>query len=359
VIARWTGIPLGRLPRDSIASALSLEDRLRERVIGQDQALALVDGAMRNAAAQMSDPRKPPAVFLFVGTSGTGKTETALALADQFYGGAQHLSVINLSEFKEEHKISTLVGSPPGYVGFGEGGVLTEAVRRRPYGLLLLDEVDKAHPGVQDIFYQVFDKGLLRDGEGRDIEFRNTTIILTSNAGAETLAALAVDPETVPEGEALAELLRPELLRHFKPAFLGRVTVVPYLPLSEATLRGIVRLQLARLGERLRTVHKAILHVDEAVEDRIADRCLTGDIGARAVEGIIAREILTRISDLILDHAVRKAVVARIRLFVDGQNRFQVQASGVDAPSYRWSAAAGRDHARDHDNTVKIPAQSD
>ncbi len=358
VIARWTGVPLGRLLRDSISSALSLEDRLRERVVGQDQALAIVAAAMRNAAAQLSDPRKPPAVFLFVGTSGVGKTETALALADQFYGGSQHLSVINLSEFKEEHKVSSLVGAPPGYVGYGEGGVLTEAVRRRPYGLLLLDEVEKAHPGVQDIFYQVFDKGILRDGEGRDIEFHNTTIILTSNAGAETLAALAIDPETMPEGDRLVDTLRPELLRHFKPAFLGRVTVVPYLPLSDATLRGIVQLQLARVRDRLWAVHKATLEVGDTVEDRIAERCLTGDIGARAVEGIISREILPRISDLILDHAVRKAAVTQIRIFVDDQNCFQVRAVDEETASYRRGAAAGRDRTGDHTISEVVPAQT-
>ncbi len=236
VIARWTGVPVGRLVRDSIRAAMSLEERLRERVVGQDRALAVIASAMRSSAAKMSDPRKPPGVFLMVGTSGVGKTETALALADQLFGGPAALTIINMSEFKEEHKVSSLVGSPPGYVGYGEGGVLTEAVRRRPFGLLLLDEVEKAHAGVQDVFYQVFDKGMLRDGEGRDIEFLNTTIILTSNAGSETLATLAADPETMPEGDALVEALQPELAKHFKPAFLGRVTIVPYLPLSSEVL---------------------------------------------------------------------------------------------------------------------------
>ena len=344
VIARWTGVPLGRLLRDAISSALSLEERLRERVVGQDGALRAVAAAMRNAAAGLADPRKPPAVFLFVGTSGVGKTETALALADGFYGGPQHLSTIALSEFKEEHKVSTLVGSPPGYVGYGEGGVLTEAVRRRPYGLLLLDEVEKAHPGVQDVFYQVFDKGMLRDGEGRDIGFHNTAIILTSNAGAETLAALAADPETMPEGEALVDALRPELLRHFKPAFLGRVAIVPYLPLDEATLRRIVRLQLDRLAARLQAVHGAALAVDDAVLAAIADRCLVAEIGARAVEGIIAREILPLVSDLVLDRALAGLAVGDVRLALDDDG-FAVRPLGGGPAGDRRGAAAEHDRA--------------
>ncbi len=208
VIARWTGIPVGRLVRDTARAARDLEERLRARVTGQDEALATIAAAIRTAGAGLADPRKPPGVFLMVGTSGVGKTETALALAEALHGGEASLTVVNMSEFKEEHKVSSLVGAPPGYVGFGEGGVLTEAVRRRPYGILLLDEVEKAHPSVQDVFYQVFDKGSLRDGEGRDVDFRNTTILLTANAGSDTLAALGADPETMPEGEALVEAIR-------------------------------------------------------------------------------------------------------------------------------------------------------
>ncbi len=334
VVARWTGVPVGRLIRDAIVTARTLEDRLRQRVVGQDRALSVIASAMRTSAARLGDPRKPPGVFLMVGTSGVGKTETALALADQLFGGSQHLSIINMSEFKEEHKVSSLVGAPPGYVGYGEGGVLTEAVRRRPYGLLLMDEVEKAHPGVQDVFYQVFDKGMLRDGEGRDIEFLNTTIILTSNAGSETLATLAADPETMPEGDALVEALQPELSKAFKPAFLGRVTIVPYLPLSEPVLHDIFKLQVARIAERLASAHGAALLLAPAVEDVIVARCLAGSIGARAIEGVLSREILPAISDVILDHALGDgAAIAAIHVDLDDARRISVRAtlsSGTD-----------------------------
>ena len=232
VIGRWTGVPTGRLMRSQIAAVGTLADRIKTRVLGQDHAVEALSEAMRVARAGLNDARRPQGVFLMCGTSGVGKTETALALADELYGGPQGLTVINMSEFKEEHKVSLLMGSPPGYVGYGEGGVLTEAVRKRPYGVLLLDEIDKAHPGVQDIFYQVFDKGMLRDGEGRDVDFRNTTILMTANTGTETLATLSEDPETMPAPEQLPDLLKPELLGQFKPAFLGRVSIVPYLPLD-------------------------------------------------------------------------------------------------------------------------------
>ena len=232
-----------------------------------------------------------------------------------------------MSEFKEEHKVSSLVGAPPGYVGYGEGGVLTEAVRRRPYGLLLMDEVEKAHPGVQDVFYQVFDKGMLRDGEGRDIEFLNTTIILTSNAGSETLAALAADPETMPDGDALVQALQPELSKVFKPAFLGRVTIVPYLPLSEPVLHDIFKLQVARIAERLTAAHGARLVVGPSVEDAIVTRCLAGSIGARAIEGVLSREVLPAISDVILEHALGDgAAITAIHVDLDDARRISVRA---------------------------------
>ena len=327
VVARWTGVPVGRLIRDAIVTARTLEDRLRQRVVGQDRALAVIASAMRTSAARLGDPRKPPGVFLMVGTSGIGKTETALALADQLFGGSQHLSIINMSEFKEEHKVSSLVGAPPGYVGYGEGGVLTEAVRRRPYGLLLMDEVEKAHPGVQDVFYQVFDKGMLRDREGRDIEFLNTTIILTPNAGSETLAALAADPETMPEGDALVDALQPELSKVFKPAFLGRVTIVPYLPLSEPVLHDSFKLQVARIAERLTAAHGARLVVAPAVEGMVVTRCLAGSIGARAIEGVLSREVLPAISDVILEHALGDGdAITAIHVDLDDARRISVRA---------------------------------
>ncbi len=300
IVTRWTGIPVGRMQRGDVESVLTLDAALRRRVLGQDHSIATITAAMEVSSAKLSDPRKPVAVFLLVGPSGVGKTETALALADQLYGGPQALTVINLSEFKEEHKVSMLVGSPPGYVGYGEGGVLTEAVRRRPHGVLLLDEVEKAHPGVQDVFYQVFDKGSLRDGEGRDIDFRQTTILLTSNVGSDLLSALAADPDTLPAPAAIEELLRPELLKVFKPAFLGRVVVIPYLPLSDDVLLGVVRLQLGRLAQQVRDMHGAALHVADGVEATVVGRARNAAIGARAVEQTILREILPSLSRLFL-----------------------------------------------------------
>jgi type VI secretion system protein VasG len=337
VAARWTGIPVGRLMRSSVEVTLSLEQRLGQRIIGQDAALAQIGAAMKTASAKLADPRKPTAVFLMVGTSGVGKTETAHALAELLYGGAHHLTTINMSEFKEEHKVSMLVGSPPGYVGFGEGGVLTEAVRRRPYGVVLLDEMEKAHPGVQEIFYQVFDKGMLRDGEGRDIDFRHTTIIMTANAGAETLSALASDPTTMPEASALADLLRPELLRHFRPAFLGRLTIVPFQPLGAAAMRDIARLQLGAVVDRLFDAHRIELVVEPAVEERIVARSLAADIGARAIEGILNREILLPISTFVLERALGQGIPRRLFLTSGHDDRFCVEAE----PAGHTRASAG------------------
>ena len=235
---------------------------MEERIVGQSHALDAIAQRIRTSRANLTDPRRPIGVFLLVGPSGVGKTETAITLAELLYGGDQNMTVINMSEFKEEHKVSLLMGSPPGYVGYGEGGVLTEAVRRRPYSVVLLDEMEKAHPGVQDIFYQVFDKGTLRDGEGRDIDFKNTVILMTSNAGTDLIMKLCADPETRPNAEALAEALHPELLKTFKPAFLGRVTVVPYFPLTDATLRRIVVLQLGRIRRRVAENHRAKFDYD-------------------------------------------------------------------------------------------------
>ena len=247
VVSGWTGIPVGpdghrRDPHRALAQAAhgGADRRPVARPGGDRQRI-------RTSRANLTDPRRPIGVFLLVGPSGVGKTETAITLAELLYGGDQNMTVINMSEFKEEHKVSLLMGSPPGYVGYGEGGVLTEAVRRRPYSVVLLDEMEKAHPGVQDIFYQVFDKGTLRDGEGRDIDFKNTVILMTSNAGTDLIMKLCADPETCPDPAALAEALHPELLKTFKPAFLGRVTLVPYFPLSDTVMRRIVELQLGRI----------------------------------------------------------------------------------------------------------------
>lgn len=322
IIANWTGIPVGRMVSNEIQTVLNLKQLMQERIIGQPDALEAIAQAMRTSRAKLTDPRKPTAVFLMVGTSGVGKTETALTLAELLYGGGQNLSVINMSEFKEEHKVSLLMGSPPGYVGYGEGGVLTEAVRRRPYSVVLLDEMEKAHPGVQDVFYQVFDKGQLRDGEGRDIDFRNTIIIMTSNAGTDTIAKLCADPDTMPDSTGLAAALRPELMKFFKPAFLGRVTVVPYFPLSDATLRQIIRLQLQRIQKRVADTYKATFAYSGDVVESIAVRCTESESGARNIESVLARGVLPEISARILERLAGGQPIREVRMSTAGTNGF-------------------------------------
>jgi type VI secretion system protein VasG len=327
VTARWTGIPVGRLMRDLVETVQTLDGRLKERVVGQDHALKTIADAMVTARAGLGDERRPPGVFLMVGTSGVGKTETALALASLMYGGEDNLTVINMSEFKEEHKVSLLLGSPPGYVGYGEGGILTEAVRKKPYGALLLDEIDKAHPGVQDIFYQVFDKGTLKDGEGRDIDFKNTTIVMTANTGTKTLTALAADPETMPEGKALIELLQPELLEQFKPAFLGRLTIVPYLPLTPEVLRGIVAIQLQKVRKRLHRQYGATLDVADTLVDLLVGRSQAVETGARAIESTLSKEVLPELSRQVLALTLQKKPVAAAEISVDANGHILVKVS--------------------------------
>jgi len=322
VIGNWTGIPVGRMLANEIQTVLNLKQLMEERIIGQPDALEAIAQAMRTSRAGLTDPRKPIAVFLMVGTSGVGKTETALTLAELFYGGAQNLSVINMSEFKEPHKVSTLMGSPPGYVGYGEGGVLTEAVRRRPYSVVLLDEMEKAHPEVQDVFYQVFDKGQLRDGEGRDIDFKNTIIIMTSNAGSEAIASLCADPETAPDAAGLAAALRPELLKIFKPAFLGRVTIVPYFPLSAATLRRIIELQLERIRDRIHDTYRAAFGYSQSVIDAIAQRCTESESGARNIENVLARGVLPEISARCLARLASGEPIVDIQMSLDKSGAF-------------------------------------
>ncbi len=316
VISGWTGIPLGRMMGDEIRQVLSLRGRMGERVIGQPQALQAVAEAIQTSRAQLTDPRKPIGVFLMVGTSGVGKTETALTLAELLYGGEQNLTVINMSEFKEEHKVSMLLGAPPGYVGYGEGGVLTEAVRQRPYSVVLLDEMEKAHPGVQDIFYQIFDKGSARDGEGRDIDFKNTVIIMTSNAGSDLIAKLCADPETAPDTAGLAEALRPELLKIFKPAFLGRVTLVPYFPLSDEIIRSIVEVQLARIATRISDNYRASFGYPPALVDLIASRCHEAESGARNVEQILAHGLLPDLSARFLERMAAGEPIGSVRVAI-------------------------------------------
>jgi type VI secretion system protein VasG len=295
-VAAWTGIPVGRMVANEIRTILNLKNKMEESVVGQSHAMEQIAESIRTSRAKLTDPSRPIGIFLLAGTSGVGKTETALTLAELLYGGEQNVTVINMSEFKEEHKVSLLMGSPPGYVGYGEGGVLTEAVRRKPYSVLLLDEMEKAHPGVQDVFYQVFDKGHMKDGEGRDIDFKNTVIIMTSNAGTDLIKSLCADPDTMPSPEALAEVLHPELLKTFKPAFLGRVTTIPYFPLSDDVMRRIIRLKLGKVVRRVSENYGAKLEYTEEVVDAIAARCTEVDTGARNVDKILNKTLLPELS---------------------------------------------------------------
>jgi type VI secretion system protein VasG len=324
VVGTWTGIPVGRMVSDEIHTVLKLKDHLMERVVGQDHALDAIAQAIRTSRAGLTDPRKPIGVFLMAGTSGVGKTETALAVADLLYGGEQNMTTINMSEFKEEHKVSLLMGSPPGYVGYGEGGVLTEAVRRRPYSVVLLDEMEKAHPGVQDVFFQVFDKGAMKDGEGRDIDFRNTVIIMTSNAGTDAIDKLCADPDLTPEPNELREALMPELLKSFKPAFLGRTNVVIYYPLKPEILKKIAGLKLRSIGKRLKEAYNVPLQVDDAVVDAIVERCKEVSSGARNIDNILSRTVLPELSARIL---------ARL---ADGHEILQVKVALNDDGTFRY-----------------------
>lgn len=300
IVESWTGIPAGRMQSDEIRTVLNLREAMERRVVGQSHAMSAVAKAIHTSRAGLTDPRRPIGVFLFVGTSGVGKTETALSLAQLLYGGEQNVTTINMAEFKEEHKVSLLMGSPPGYVGYGEGGVLTEAVRRRPYSVVLLDEMEKAHSGVQDVFYSVFDKGNMKDGEGRDIDFKNTVIIMTSNAGTDLITKLFADPDTAPDAAGLAEALRPELAKSFKPAFLGRVTLVPYFPLSDSVIRQIVVMQLEKIRTRVRDTYRATIDWAPELVETIAARCTESSSGARNVENILTRTLLPDLSAEIL-----------------------------------------------------------
>ena len=319
IVADWTGIPVGRMVKDEIATVFRLQSTLDARVIGQRRALAAIAERVQTARARLTDPDKPVGVFLLVGPSGVGKTETALALAEAMYGGEQNLITINMSEFQEPHTVSTLKGSPPGYVGYGEGGVLTEAVRRKPYSVILLDEVEKAHPDVHEIFYQVFDRGWMEDGEGRRIDFRNTTILLTSNAGADLIASLCEDPMRVPEVEALCEALQSLLRQVFPAAFLGRLSVVPYLPLGEQALGNIVSLHLDRVVDRMKEQHGIELGYAPALVTEIIERCGTHETGARRLIGFIEQNLLPVLSRQWLDALQERRAITR--MFVDAKPR--------------------------------------
>jgi type VI secretion system protein VasG len=314
IVADWTGIPVGKMMSDEMASILQLADNLNERVIGQRHALDEIASRVQTSHAQLLDPNKPVGVFMLVGTSGIGKTETALALSELLYGGEQNLITINMSEYQEAHTISTLKGAPPGYVGYGEGGVLTEAVRRRPYSVILLDEIEKAHSDVHEIFYQVFDKGWMEDGEGRYIDFKNTTILLTSNAASDVLASLCQDESLLPEPETLKDALFPELLKVFPAAFLGRLTVVPYYPLGSDDLSAIVRLQLDKVKKRMAVNHELELTYSDDVVKHIVGSCLSSDTGARLVIGYIEKNILPELGRLWLNTIANKTPIHKIEL---------------------------------------------
>lgn len=324
VVSDWTGIPLGRMVKNEIEAVLQLSDTLDQRVIGQRHALDLIAHRVRTSRARLDDPNKPVGVFLLAGPSGVGKTETALALAETLYGGEQNVITINMSEFQEPHTVSTLKGAPPGYVGYGEGGVLTEAVRRRPYSVVLLDEIEKAHPDVHEIFFQVFDKGWMEDGEGRHIDFRNTIIILTSNIGSELISSLCADPELLPESGALGTALRPALLSVFPAALLGRLLVVPYYPLTDAILGNIVRLQLGRIQHRLAENHAIACTFDDQVIHQIVSRCTEVESGGRMVDAILTNTLLPQISTTLLAASVNAQRYRQLHISMQN-NEFDCQ----------------------------------
>ena len=325
VIADWTGIPVGRMRSDEIERILNLKATMGERVIGQDHAIEAIAKNIHAARAKLTDPRRPIGIFLLAGPSGVGKTETALTLAEQLYGSERNIITINMTEYKEEHKVSLLLGSPPGYVGYGEGGVLTEAVRRQPYSVVLLDEMEKAHPGVHDVFYQIFDKGMVKDGEGREIDFKNTVIIMTSNAGTDLIAQRFAEADTPPPIDELKQALYDNLLDTFKPAFLGRAEIVPYQPLSPEILAGIARLKLQDLGRQLAEHYQAELRFEDALLDAITAQCDEAGSGARNIQRILSQQILPQLSVQCLESLARKEAIQAVNLgFVPGEG-FQVQ----------------------------------
>jgi type VI secretion system protein VasG len=316
VVSDWTGIPMGRMVKDEIETVLSLSDVLNKRVIGQSHGLTMIAKRIETNRARLDNPNKPIGVFMLCGPSGVGKTETALALAEALYGGEQNIITINMSEFQEAHTVSTLKGAPPGYVGYGEGGRLTEAVRRKPYSVILLDEIEKAHPDVHEIFFQVFDKGVMEDGTGRRIDFKNTLIILTSNVGTDRIVALSTDPACRENVEALAAAMRPDLLEVFPAALLGRIVTIPYFPLSPKVLGDIVRLQLNRIGTRIRENHAVIFVYDEAVVEHIVSLCNDPESGGRVIDNIITNTLLPALSREFLKRSLAKEELKEARVAI-------------------------------------------
>ncbi len=322
VVSGWTGVPTGRMLADEVAGVLTLEERLAERVVGQPQALDALCRRIATSRAGLEDPAKPKGVFLLVGPTGVGKTETALALAELLYGGERNLISVNMTEFQEAHSVATLKGAPPGYVGYGKGGVLTEAVRRRPHSVVLLDEIEKAHPDVTELFFQVFDKGVLEDGEGVPVDFKNTVILATTNAASQVILDACRDLAALPAPETVVELLRPALLAHFRPAFLGRLVVVPYYPLGKAEIVRIVELKLAHVRQRIRDHHRAELSYDRALIDSLAERCTAADSGARNIDHLLTQTLLPELSTRILERMARGESFEKVYISVDEAGRF-------------------------------------
>jgi len=316
VVADWTGIPVGRMVKNEVEAVLKLADTLNQRVIGQKHGLEMIARRIQTSRARLDNPQKPIGVFMLCGTSGVGKTETALALAEALYGGEQNIITINMSEFQEAHTVSTLKGAPPGYVGYGEGGILTEAVRRRPYSVVLLDEVEKAHPDVHEIFFQVFDKGWMEDGEGRMIDFKNTIILLTTNAGSELVMSMCRDPELLPDSNALADALKAPLMKVFPPALLGRIVTIPYYPLSPEMMKKIVRLQLGRIKKRVETNHGVPFEYSEAVVEQVVARCQDPESGGRVIDAILTNTVLPTISVEYLQRLASGGEIRRVALDV-------------------------------------------
>ncbi|MCP5449443.1 MAG: type VI secretion system ATPase TssH [Gammaproteobacteria bacterium] len=326
VVADWTGIPVGRMVKNEIETVLKLADIINRRIIGQRHALDMIARRIQTSRAALDNPSKPIGVFMLAGPSGVGKTETALALAEALYGGEQNVITINMSEFQEAHTVSTLKGAPPGYVGYGEGGVLTEAVRRRPYSVVLLDEVEKAHHDVHEIFFQVFDKGWMEDGEGRHIDFKNTLILLTTNVGTDLIMGMCKDPDLLPDPDGLAKALREPLLKVFPPALLGRLVTIPYYPLSDEMIGDIVRLQLGRIQKRVLANHKVPFDYDDEVVKLIVSRCTELDSGGRMVDAILTNTVLPAISQEFLNRMVEGQPVSRVRIkVVEGEFGFEFE----------------------------------
>jgi type VI secretion system protein VasG len=317
VVSDWTGIPVGRMVRDEIETVLKLPEILNRRVVGQSHGLAMIAKRIETSRAKLDNPSKPIGVFMLAGPSGVGKTETALALAEALYGGEQNMITINMSEFQEAHTVSSLKGAPPGYVGYGEGGRLTEAVRRKPYSVILLDEVEKAHPDVHEIFFQVFDKGIMEDGNGRRIDFKNTLIILTTNVGTDLIMELSRDPRYRDHPDELGSKLRPALLEMFPAALLGRIVTIPYFPLSNAMLDGIVRLQLGRIDQRIRDNHRASFIYDDAVVEHIVSKCNDPDSGGRMIDNIITNTLLPALSREFLKRSLAKEDITQARVGIE------------------------------------------